>query len=77
MSEEDKGFVIKDRRTVGRDVDEPEKDGTTEAETAAETADQPAQPAEEETPADEQPEETLLPEVNFPTFVMSLNVSAL
>ena len=77
MSEEDKGFVIKDRRTVGRDVDEPEKDDTAEAETGAESPDQQTQPAEEAAPADEQPDETLLPEVNFPTFVMSLNVSAL
>ena len=77
MSEEDKGFVIKDRRTVGRDVDEPETDGAAEAEPAVENADQPADSVDEDATADEQSEETLLPEVNFPTFVMSLNVSAL
>ena len=77
MSEEEKGFVIKDRRTVGRDVDESEKQSAPEAEPAAETPEQPAEPTDEAASDEEQPSETLLPEVNFPTFVISLNVSAL
>ena len=75
MSEEEKGFVIKDRRTVGRDVDDSEKEKTPEPEPAAESAEQPSEQPDDS--ADEQAAETLLPEVNFPTFIISLNVSAL
>ncbi len=75
MSEEKKGFVIKDRRTVGRDTDDSEKDKASGPEPAGERPDQPSDQPDES--AGEQPSETLLPEVNFPTFVISLNVSAL
>jgi len=77
MSEEDKGFVIKDRRTVGRDVDESEKESPAETKPAAGAAEKPAEPSEESVSAEQQASETLLPEVNFPTFIISLNVSAL
>lgn len=75
MSEKEKGFVIKDRRTVGRDAEQPEKESAPEPET--ETADQPEDRPDEAVSGEQQPSQTLLPEVNFPTFVMSLNVSAL
>lgn len=77
MSEEEKGFVIKDRRTVGRDAEQPEAESASEKKSATETVDQPETPSDEAASADQQPSETLLPEVNFPTFIMSLNVSAL
>lgn len=77
MSEEDKGFVIKDRRTLGRDADEPEKETAPDPEPAAEAAEKPAEPSDDAAQTGEEPSETLLPEVNFPTFIMSLNVSAL
>lgn len=75
MSEEEKGFVIKDRRSLGKGADEPEKEQAPEAESAAGAQDQPADAPDDA--ADRQSAETLLPEVNFPTFVISLNVSAL
>lgn len=77
MSEEEKGFVIKDRRTIGRDVDEAEKESAPDQEPTAEAPQQPAEASADEASSEEQPSETLLPEVNFPTFIMSLNVSAL
>jgi hypothetical protein len=76
MSEEKKDFVIKDRRIFSQDS------------SAAETKEQ-EQPApssnkiEEETqaqksaPVDEAQEPLQLPEINFPTFIVSLNASAL
>ena len=69
---EEKGFIIKDKRTfshkeeeLNREDKEPEK-----------------QPAKEETKAKEpsaekQVDEPELPEINFPTFIISLNASAL
>lgn len=75
MSEEKKGFVIKDRRTLGRDADETGKEQKPEKEPAAKSPKQPADRADDA--AGQPASETLLPEVNFPTFIMSLNVSAL
>ena len=75
MSEEEKGFVIKDRRTVGRDIDESEQEKAPESEPTDKTADQPSDQRDES--AEQDSSETLLPEINFPTFIISLNVSAL
>lgn len=77
MSEEKKGFVIKDRRTVGRDTDETEKKTAPDPQPASEAADRSEQPTGDAGPDEQEPAETLLPEVNFPTFIISLNVSAL
>ncbi len=75
MAEEEKGFVIKDKRTFSSETGEPapeakpeakEKKGPEAKEEAAKT---------EEKPASE--EEIQLPEVNFSTFVFSLSSSAL
>ena len=80
MSDEEKGFVIKDRRMFSEEGQESKE---TEAEAKPEEAEQPqvqteevdkqSSEAAEQAPADEAP----LPEVNFSTFVISLNASAL
>ena len=83
MSEEKKDFVIKDRRMFSGDGSEASKEGPKE-QTVAEgqkKPDQEPQPESEKT-KDEAPErvpeeEPQLPEINFSTFVFSLNASAL
>lgn len=74
MAEEEKGFTIKDRRLFS------EGGGAeTEAEQKAEKA-APQQEATRPKEADKEkpaPEDAPLPEVNFPTFILSLNASAL
>ncbi len=69
--DEEKGFVIKDKRTFSekeQDLKEEDKD---------------KEPEKEETKAQEEPSvkkqeaEDQLPEINFPTFIISLNASAL
>lgn len=68
MSEEkEKGFVVKDRRMFS-----PE--GRPEEPPRAEPSEQPAQVAPGALEGESQPP---LPEINFPTFVASLNASAL
>ena len=73
MAEEEKGFVIKDRRTFSEETGEPK------AETSQEIKDDKA--AEKETakaePGSAAEEEFQLPEVNFATFVFSLSSSAI
>lgn len=81
MAEEEKGFTIKDRRF-----------STEESGAAEPVTEEKAKPSEEEASAAEQraaertaqedvdssgPTEAPLPEVNFPTFILSLNASAL
>ena len=78
MPEEEKGFVIKDRRMFSEGKDE-EMDKKPDHE---ETDESPLEDASASVTGDaqdkiEDEEETLLPEVNFPTFIMSLNASAL
>ena len=86
MSEEKKDFVVKDRRRFAQEG--PEADATDEhSEAGAAPQEEPqASPAgeqshksevREEADAREQKEHTLLPEINFATFVVSLNASAL
>lgn len=78
MPEEEKGFVIKDRRMFSEG-----KDGEVDKKTDNEKADEPPQKdasasvTEDVQDKLEDEEEMLLPEVNFPTFIMSLNASAL
>jgi len=76
MSEEKKDFVVKDRRRFAQD--DPE------AESKDEGAQSPASDAESQEPDDQKSSQTAepeekpqLPEINFPTFVVSLNASAL
>ena len=78
MSEEEKGFVIKDRRMFSEGKDE-EVDKKTDNEKGDESPpkDTSASVTDDVQDKIEDEEETLLPEVNFPTFIMSLNASAL
>jgi len=76
MPEEEKGFVIKDKRTFSQETGEPREEETQEAteEKAAESAEKEAPETEAKAAADE---EVQLPEVNFSTFIFSLSSSAL
>ena len=86
MSEEEKGFVVKDRRIFtdedkeaeGKDESartQPSTDGDVPPEPTAEKTREPetAEPSKSDA-SEEQPQ---FPEINFPTFVVSLNASAL
>jgi hypothetical protein len=86
MSEEEKGFVVKDRRFFTEEDKETEA-GDEKAQTQPST-DEDAQsaPATEKTREPEAPEpsktdaseeQPQFPEINFPTFIVSLNASAL
>ena len=86
MSEEEKGFVVKDRRIFTEEDKETEA-GDEKAQTQPST-DEDAQsaPATEKTREPEAPEpsktdaseeQPQFPEINFPTFIVSLNASAL
>ena len=79
MSEEKKDFIVKDRRIFSQDAEEKQDADEKTAEQAAQPAnDKPAeQQPEEESAAEEHEEEPQFPEINFPTFVASLNASAL
>ena len=70
MPEQEKGFVVKDRRMFSPEGEPtpPEEPGP------AETQDRKP---EDPSAAGAQPPPTPLPEINFPTFIASLNASAL
>jgi len=70
MAEKEKGFVVKDRRMFSQDSP-PAAD---EAPAADARPEPKAEPAPE---AQHRQTETPLPQINFPTFVASLNASAL
>jgi hypothetical protein len=72
MAEEEKGFIIKDKRTFSEETGEPASEELQEAE--QEKATKEETPSAEGRPA---VEEEQLPEVNFATFVFSLSSSAL
>lgn len=75
MPEEKKDFIIKDRRIFSQENTDKEKE---EKEKSRETAKQESGEAgHSEGKTDEKEQQTCLPEINFPTFVMSLNASAL
>jgi hypothetical protein len=75
MEEEKKDFVVKDRRIFSQDEPEEAPEGEQRAE------EKPAKPDrmehEEPPAAEDQKTEAQLPEINFQTFVFSLNASAL
>jgi len=73
MAEEEKGFVIKDKRTFSQETGEPTEEKTQEA-TEQKAAEKEAPKTEAKAAAGE---ETQLPEVNFATFIFSLSSSAL
>ena len=93
MSEEKKDFVVKDRRIfAGEDTeseakgeDSKAKDEDSKASSSSEQDAQAPPETEESRAADDQErsqtdqpdEQPQLPEINFPTFVVSLNASAL
>jgi len=76
MPEEEKGFVIKDKRTFSQETGEPREEETQEAteQKAPESAEKEAPKTEAKAAADD---EVQLPEVNFSTFIFSLSSSAL
>ena len=73
MAEEEKGFVIKDKRTFSQETGEPTEEKTQEA-TEEKAAEKEAPRTEAKAAAGE---EAQLPEVNFATFIFSLSSSAL
>jgi hypothetical protein len=86
MSEEKKDFVVKDRRRFSQESQESEaNDGQTEAGAAREDESRASASGEdsresaagEKVHTHEDRKRTLLPEINFATFVVSLNASAL
>ena len=86
MSEEEKGFVVKDRRIFTEEDKEteagdektqtqPSTDEDAQSAPATEKTREPEAPEPPKTDASE--EQPQFPEINFPTFVVSLNASAL
>jgi hypothetical protein len=77
MSEEKKGFVVKDRRFF-TEADAGQEAKAPPAESPPEQPPQEAAPeAKKEAPTGKAETEAPLPEINFATFIMSLNASAL
>lgn len=84
MSEDKKDFEVKDRRIFSQDnqdagsVDEetPPASGQ-EEQAAASSGETPEAEAAKASPRDESDQQPLMPEINFSTFVISLNASAL
>ena len=77
MSDEKKDFVVNDRRTFTEDSSEDEtQDKEQAAESSPEVEAQTSSSAEKSQTTDAQ-QEPPLPEINFSTFVVSLNASAL
>ena len=86
MSEEEKGFVVKDRRVFtdedgdaeASDQKEQTQPATEEqAQSPPETEKSPEPEAPEPSKTDASEEQPQFPEINFATFVASLNASAL
>lgn len=76
MSEEKRDFVVKDRRIFSQESQEPDKKEDQAASTppADQARQHDSQPA---SAADQQEAQPQLPQINFPTFIASLNASAL
>ena len=71
MTEKDKGFIIKDRRTFAeenQEIKDKEESSTEQVEDQAQ---------KESAPKDKQEPEIPLPKINFSTFIISLSASAL
>ena len=86
MSEEEKGFVVKDRRILTDEDKETEAKNEKsqthpstdeEARSQATSEETLESKAPEPSKTDESGEQPQFPEINFPTFVVSLNASAL
>jgi hypothetical protein len=83
MSEDEKGFVVKDRR-IFTDEDKDAEANDKKEQTHPATEEQAQSPPETEkttepepSKTDESEEQPQFPEINFPTFIVSLNASAL
>jgi len=70
---EEKGFVIKDKRIFSQEEQDLNKEDIEPEKKSAKEETK----AKEEPAAEKQTAETELPEINFPTFIISLNASAL
>ncbi len=81
MPEEKKDFIIKDRRIFSQEnLDKTEKtEDKIEDKIKEKKADEPeaAKEPKKDYAPDDKEAEACLPEINFPTFIMSLNASAL
>ncbi len=86
MSEEEKGFVVKDRRVFTDEDEDAEASDQKEqthpaakeqAQSPPETEKSPEPDASETSETDTSEEQAEFPEINFPTFIVSLNASAL
>ena len=78
MSEEKKDFIIKDRRIFSQDAEvKQDVDEKTAEQAAQPEGDKAAEQKPAEQTAAEEHKEPRFPEINFPTFVASLNASAL
>ena len=84
MSDEKKDFVVKDRRIFsGESQEEENKESSAasvpddETQTSSSAEEPQEGEAQKESPSDKTQDEAPLPEINFPTFVVSLNASAL
>ena len=73
MTEEEKGFVIKDKRTFSSETGDEKTEEPQEAGEEKGAEEESAQPEEEPAAG----EEGQLPEINFSTFIFSLSSSAL
>ncbi len=83
MAEEKKDFVVKDRRIFSEENAETESTQESETKETAEAVDSTQTAQADEPDSDQVSEEATsdenfqLPEINFPTFIFSLNSSAL
>ena len=80
MSEEKKDFEVKDRRIFSQDgevKESAEQEAPDDEQAAAASAESSGSDASESLKADKADEPPPMPEINFATFVVSLNASAL
>jgi len=77
MSEEKKDFVVKDRRVFSEEGPEDETQDTEAAADPAAEAEDQASASAEDNQTEKAHQEPPLPAINFSTFVVSLNASAL
>ena len=77
MSDEKKDFVVNDRRAFSEENQDGETQDKEQSAESSPEVDAQASSAAEESPAAEARHEPPLPEINFSTFVVSLNASAL
>jgi hypothetical protein len=77
MTEEKKDFVVKDKRRFSGDISEDEAAAETETVSDESTEKKEAAEKKEEFEQATASEDYPLPEINFPTFIFSLNSSAL